>query len=280
MRKRREFNLETHFLFLDYEKAFDQVNRPTLFNILHKKNIADPLLSALDKIYEHNEIKIKLDNKMTQSVEINRGVHQGCPLSPTLFNTYINKILPEWNTNNIGGIQLTRNKEIKTLVFADDQVITAEYETLLQKSIHTLESITSKRGLTISTSKTKTMAFRGTQPIRSKVIINNIIAEQINTYNYLGYSLPHKKQKDVPNKLSKFLQSTGIVNQTPEPSNTQKQTRLQPNNTITVPTLLCGREAWILMEQDRLRITAAEMKVVRKTAKYILFDHKRNQDMK
>lgn len=50
LEKRREFNSEIHFLFLDYEKTFDQVNRPTLFNILHKRNIANPQLSALTKI--------------------------------------------------------------------------------------------------------------------------------------------------------------------------------------------------------------------------------------
>jgi len=88
--RRREFYFETHLLFLDHEKAFNQVNRPTLFNILHKRNIPNPLLSALTKIYEHNEIKIMINNKMTQSVEIDRGVRQGCPLSPMLFNIHIN----------------------------------------------------------------------------------------------------------------------------------------------------------------------------------------------
>jgi DNA replication protein DnaD len=63
---------------------------------------------------------------MTQSKEISRGA---------LFDVYINEILKEWNTNNIKGIQITRKKEIKTLLFADDQVIIAESETSLQKSV-------------------------------------------------------------------------------------------------------------------------------------------------
>jgi hypothetical protein len=80
---------------LAYVKASDQVNRYTLFNILHKRNIPEPLLSALVKIYKYNEIKTRLDNKMSQSVEINKDACQGCPLSSTLFNIYTNKILPE-----------------------------------------------------------------------------------------------------------------------------------------------------------------------------------------
>jgi hypothetical protein len=72
---------------------------------------------------------------------------------------------------------INEKKEIKTLLFADDQVITAETETLLQESIHKLESIISKYGLTTPTSTTKTMAFRARDIIRSKRVINNKIIE-------------------------------------------------------------------------------------------------------
>jgi hypothetical protein len=65
------------------------MNRYTLFNILYKGNIPDPLLSALIKIYKHNEIEIRLENKMAQSVEINGRVRQGCPLSQILCNVHI-----------------------------------------------------------------------------------------------------------------------------------------------------------------------------------------------
>jgi hypothetical protein len=96
-------------------------------------------------------------------------------------SAHLNEVLSECNTDNVQGMQLTRNKEIKTLLFADDQVITAEFETLLQKSIHSLESILSEYGLKMSTSKTKTVTFRGRDPITNKVVINNKIIEQINT---------------------------------------------------------------------------------------------------
>jgi hypothetical protein len=88
-----------------------------------------------------------------------------------------------------------------------------------------LENITSKYGLTISTTKTKTMAFRGRDPIRSKIVFNNKITEQINTYDYLQCSLSYEKEDTI--KLSKFLQITGIFNQVLKLSKVQKQTRLQ-----------------------------------------------------
>jgi hypothetical protein len=84
------------------------------------------LLTGLVTIYDHNEVKIRLDEEVTQSVDISRGVRQGCRLSPTLLIMHVNKILSEWNTRDIQGMQLTRNKHIKTLHFADDGVIRAE----------------------------------------------------------------------------------------------------------------------------------------------------------
>jgi hypothetical protein len=158
-------------------------------------------------------------------VEINRGVHQGCPLSPALFNICINEIILEQNTDNLKGVQIKRNEEIKTLLFADDQVLIAELETLLQKSVHRLENITSNYGLTVSANKTKTMASRGRDHIRSK-IVNNKMIEQVNTFNYLGCTQSYEHEKDVANKLSTFLQITGIINQAIKPSKVQKQTRL------------------------------------------------------
>jgi hypothetical protein len=103
--------------------------------------------------------------------------------------------------------------------------------------------------------------------------------DQINTFNYLGCSLSYEREKDVTTKVSKFLQITGIINKVLKPSNVHWQTRLRICNTLVIPILLCGSEAWTLKEQDKSRITAAEMKFMRKTAKYTWQDHRRDQDI-
>jgi hypothetical protein len=84
---RREFNSETHLLFIVYEKAFDNIKRQILFNILKSSHIPDTLIKEIVDIYTQNKILIKFNNKLSKPVEINKGLHQGCPLSPTLINT-------------------------------------------------------------------------------------------------------------------------------------------------------------------------------------------------
>ena len=156
--KRREFNLETHFLFIDYEKAFDNIERQILFNILKSRHIPDTLLNAIVDIYIKNKILIKFNNKPLKSVEINKGVHQGCPLSPTLFNIYLDEIIIKWQKQNITGIKLSKHQQLSTLLFADDQVIIADREDNLHRAAHKLNQIITEYGLTISVQKTKTMA--------------------------------------------------------------------------------------------------------------------------
>ena len=68
--QRREFNLETLLLFIDYEKAFDNTERQVLFNILKSRHIPDTLLKAIVDIYTQNKILIKFNNRLSKLVEI------------------------------------------------------------------------------------------------------------------------------------------------------------------------------------------------------------------
>ena len=94
--KRREFNLETHLLFIDYEKAFDNIERQISFNSLKSIRIPDTLLKAIVDIYTQNKILIKCKKKLSEPVDFNKGVRQGCPLLPTLFNVYLDEIITKW----------------------------------------------------------------------------------------------------------------------------------------------------------------------------------------
>jgi len=78
---RREFKLEKHLLFIDYEKAFDNIQRQILFNILKSTQIPEALLKAIVDIYTQNKILIKFNNKISNPLDINKAVCQGCPLS-------------------------------------------------------------------------------------------------------------------------------------------------------------------------------------------------------
>jgi hypothetical protein len=122
------------------------------------------------------------------------------------------------------------------------------------------------------------MAFLGKDPVRSKICINNKTLEQVITFNYLGCALSYEGEKDVPSKISKFVKTTGVINQVSKPSLVQ-HTRLNIYSTLARPVLIYGSEAWTIRKADEKRLQAAEMKFMRKTAGFTLWDHKRNEEI-
>jgi len=58
--------------------------------------------------------------------------------------------------------------------------------------------------------------------------------------------------------------------------NTLKKTRIKLYNTLALPTLLHGSETWTIKASDSRRITAAEMKYMRRTVGYTWTDYKTN----
>jgi hypothetical protein len=66
------------------------------------------------------------------------------------------------------GIPLSKNKQLLTLLFTDDQVIISNTEDNLEKATHKLNHIVIEYGLKVSVQKTKSMTFKGRDPIISK----------------------------------------------------------------------------------------------------------------
>jgi len=110
------------------------------------------------------------------------------------------------------------------LLFADDQVIIADTEDNLQKAAHKLNQIITEYGLTISVQKTKSMAFKGRDPVRTKIVIDFKIIEKVNLFNYLGNVISYEGELDIYNKRNNFLKITGILNNVFRPQKPLKKT--------------------------------------------------------
>jgi len=138
--------------------------------------------------------------------------------------------------------------------------------TKVQKAAHKLNQIITEYGLTISVQKTKPMAFKGRDPVRTKIVIDNKIIEQVNLFNYLRNMISFEAELDIDYKLNNFLKITGILNNVLRPQKNLKKTRIELHNTLALPVLLYGSETWNIKASGARRITAAEMKHMRRTA--------------
>ena len=73
--------------------------------------------------------------------------------------------------------------------YADDQILMATSEDDLQTMAHHLNLIARKYKMTISSTKTKSMAMWGNHIQRVKIVINDNIIKQVTDFKYLGYRI-------------------------------------------------------------------------------------------
>ena len=122
--------------FVDLEKAFDRVTWDKLISILKDKGIDWKERRIIWNLYRGQRISIKVGKEETEEVEISRGVRQGCPMSPILFNIYLEDMIIEHLEGrgvHIGG------RSIRCIRFADDMALLAEDEEDLQGMVTNLE---------------------------------------------------------------------------------------------------------------------------------------------
>ena len=106
-------------------------------------------------------------------------------------------------------IQLNNRKLVNTLLYADDQILMATSEDELQTMAYHLNIIARKYKMTISSTKTKSMAMCGNHIQRVKIVINDII-EQVTDFKNLGYCISEYKS-DLEDKLQTYDKINGAI---------------------------------------------------------------------
>ena len=122
IKKAREFQKYINFCFIDYAKAFDCVDHNKLWKILKEMGIPDHLICLLRNLYAGQEATVRNGHGTTDWFQIGKGVHQGCILSPYLFNLYAEYI------HGLSEVQAGIKRNINNLRYTDDTTLMVESE--------------------------------------------------------------------------------------------------------------------------------------------------------
>ena len=156
MKKAREFQKSIYFYFIDYAKAFDCVDHNKLENS-ERDGIPDHLTCLLRNLYSGQEGTVRTEHG-TDLLQIGKGVHQGCILSPCLFNLYAEYIMRNAGLEKAqAGIKIAR-RNINNLIYADDTTLMAESKEKLKSLLMKVKEKSEKVGLKLNIQKTKIMA--------------------------------------------------------------------------------------------------------------------------
>ena len=139
MERTREFQKNIYFCFIDYTKAFDCVDHNKLWKILKEMGIPDHLACLLRNLYAGQEATVRTRHGITDSFQIGKGVHQGCILSPCLFNLYAEYIMQNARLDDSqAGIKIAR-RNINNLRYADATTLMAESKEELKTLLMTVK---------------------------------------------------------------------------------------------------------------------------------------------
>ena len=116
------------------------------------------LTCLLRNLYAGQEATVRTEHGTTDWFQIGKGVHQGCILSPCLFNLYAEYIRRKGGLDEAqAGIKIA-GRNINNLRYADDTTLMAEGEEELQSLLMSVKEENEKAGLKLSIKKAKIMA--------------------------------------------------------------------------------------------------------------------------
>ena len=131
--------------------------------------------------FTKTKCSLKVNKRMTNYFNYEKGVLQGNPLSPLLFNLYINDIFS--NINNPNPVTLDDQYNLSSPMYADDLILFSTTKVGLQKCLDYKHEFSNKWKLQINYSKTKCMTFtKGHQKEKHIFYIDKQILENVNEF--------------------------------------------------------------------------------------------------
>jgi len=132
-----------------------------------------------------------------------------------------------------------------------------------------------KYKMTISSTKTKSMAMSGNYIQRVKIVINGNIIEQVTDFKYLVYRISEYKS-DLEDKLQTYNKINGAIRRH-FGKKVNKETKLRILNITAKAALKFGSEAWVLKKTEEQRLEATQMKFLRHLIGITKLDKEKNR---
>ena len=154
----KEKNIHGLLLFIDFEKAFDSVEWSFILDTLRFFGFGTSIINWVTVFYNKTESCILNNGWASNFFETQRGVRQGCPLSPYLFILAAEVMAKAIRNNkNIKGISVN-NQEVKISQYADDTTLILDGSLKsLSYSLDLLDDFGQVSGLKLNDRKTEAL---------------------------------------------------------------------------------------------------------------------------
>ncbi|KAK1804715.1 hypothetical protein P4O66_003535 [Electrophorus voltai] len=206
-----EFQRPLLINFIDFKKAFDSIQRGSLWKMLRAYGIPQRFVNIFQNLYISSSCCVRTDDGYTDFFNIETGVKQGCILSPILFSLTVDYVMKKV-MSPVTGIPWTNGSHLTDLDFADDIALLANTKPALQSMTTCHKGEAEKVGLRINTDKTKVM--RVNRQTKGQITIGQQMVEDIDEFTYLGSIAPsHRKESETDLNTDTPLASQASMDQ-------------------------------------------------------------------
>jgi hypothetical protein len=184
-------------LLLDQEKAYDRVNPIYLIKVLAAFGFDDKFIRCIQQLFFGNLVQINVNGFFSPTVHQQRGLRQGDPLSPLLFNLALEPLLLAINQDTrITGyrfVQAGVDHYVKTLAYADDICTILHNQDDYYRLLYHLELYSSVSNAKFNQQKTEAFSLSGKPDRDWKELLQSHHITVYHTHNssepfrYLGY---------------------------------------------------------------------------------------------
>ena len=208
-RNRKDINILT----LDFANAFGSIDHRHIVDTLKEVGFPTCFCKWIKDLYTNTTTSFSVNGEIGQPVPMDRGVRQGCPFSPILFNLCLEPLLRNIMSNRERDGYFVKDLSFTVQAFADDVVLISHSSDGLRNMLQTVDDFCHATGMNLTAAKCNWLSYimRDGRRVASsdKLTINDesISAQNIDDYiKYLG--APIATNRDSKMKFSsEYLRS-------------------------------------------------------------------------
>ena len=226
---------------------------------MRKYNISANLVRTIEQLYNKTTSAVQMNGSIGELFRTTVGVRQGCLLSPTLFNIFLERIMSD-ALEEIDGKVSKGCRKITNLRFADDIDALAEEEQELKALVQSLDKTCTRYEMEISAEKTKLMT-NSANGIQREIKVKGQKLGTVTSFKYLGAVVSDDGFK--PEILLRIAQATAALTKLKpiwRDNNISLGSKVQRICSLVISIFLFAYESWTLTSELEKRTQAFEMR--------------------
>ena len=241
---------------------------------MRKNNISANLVRTIEQLYDKATSAVQMNGIIGEWFRTTVGVRQGCLLSPTLFNIFLERIMSDALEEHDGKVSIGGRN------IAHDIDAVAEEEQELEALVESLDKTCTRYKMEISAEKTKVMTDSA-NGIQREIKVKGQKLGTVTSFKYLGAVVSDNGSK--PEVLSRIEQANAALTKLKpiwRDNNISLGSKVKLMRSLVISIFLYACESWTLTAELEKRMQAFEMRCYQRLLNISYKDHVTNKEVR